>query len=401
MSRFQYIARTTAARQVSGFVEAASKRDALQELASRQLLTISIKPVVGHSSWTLGRRPISQRRLVTLYGQLADLMRSGVPLARSLEVVERQCADPALKAVLSDLSNFLGNGASLSEAMSGHGRVFGNLAINMVRAGEEGGFLETVLIRIAEFTRRQQRLTTRVTGALAYPAFLLLVAVVVVTVMMMVFVPNFAPIFQRMREAGELPALTEALLSASEAIQTHLWLLAGGLVVAVAVVYLWSRSDVGQLALDRFKLWVPGFSRVFRGFAIARFTRIFGTMLDGGVPILTALRISKESTGNRVLSEAIGNAAENLKRGDGLAGPLKACQIFPDDLIEIIAVGEESNNLAQVLIDAADATEDRLSESIDVLLRLLEPVLLLIMAGMTLLIVAALLLPVFRMGQMM
>jgi general secretion pathway protein F/type IV pilus assembly protein PilC len=285
--------------------------------------------------------------------------------------------------------------------MAKHPCVFDDLAVSMVRAGQEGGFLEDVLTRIAEFTDHQEDLKSRVFGALAYPFFLLGVTFLVLVVMLTYFVPRFEPIFARMREAGKLPALTDWLLGASAFVQSHFILMTCAMVLLIALIRAAFRSDQGRLYWDRFKLWAPGVRSIWLGLAIARFSRILGTMLANGIPILTALRVSKDSTGNRILARAVDQAADSVSSGASLAAPLRASGRFPVDVVEMIAVGEEANNLEKVLVGIADTTERRTTRQIDLLVRLLEPILLLLMAAVTLVIIAAILLPVFRMSSVM
>ncbi len=249
--------------------------------------------------------------------------------------------------------------------MQRHPRAFSELAVSMITAGEEGGFLEDVLKRIAAFTEHQQELRGRVTGALVYPAFLLVMGAGIVGVMMIFFVPKFAPIFERMASAGELPAATSLLMSASDAFRSY-----GVLIVAAAVgggfllVRYVRETEAGRLRWDRVRLFGVkvgrkefGFGPIARSLAIARFCRILGTLLHNGVPILQSLRIAKDATGNRVLAGAIETAAESITAGRSIAGPLAASGQFPEEVTEMIAVGEEANNLEQVLVDIADATE--------------------------------------------
>jgi general secretion pathway protein F len=293
------------------------------------------------------------------------------------------------------------DGTTLADAMAKHPRVFNDLAVSMVRAGQEGGFLEDVLSRIAEFTDHQEDMKAKVFGAMAYPIFLLGVTGLVLSVMLTWFVPRFEPIFARMRDAGKLPALTDWLLGTSAFVQSHFILILCALVLLIALIRTAFRSDQGRLYWDRFKLWAPGMKNIWVGLAIARFSRILGTMLANGIPILTALRVSKDSTGNRILAEVVDQAADNVSAGASLAAPLRACGRFPVDVVEMIAVGEEANNLDKVLVGIADTTERRTTRQIDLLVRLLEPLLLLLMAAVTLVVIAAILLPVFRMSSVM
>jgi general secretion pathway protein F/type IV pilus assembly protein PilC len=401
MAAFEYVARKPAGDLVTGVLEAASQREVLQKLADERLFAVRIAESKQAPIVRLSRRRVRTRHVSTMYGQLSDLMRSGVPLLRSLEILDRQSANPALSSVLSQLRGDVADGTTLADAMSKHPGVFNDLAVSMVRAGQEGGFLEDVLSRIAEFTDHQEDLKSRVVGALAYPLFLLGVTCLVLVVMLTYFVPRFEPIFARMREVGKLPALTDWLLRSSAFIQSHYLVILGAVGLSIALVRTGFRSDQGRLYWDRFKLWAPGMRHIWLGLAIARFSRILGTMLTNGIPILTALRVSKDSTGNRILAGAVDRAADNVSAGASLAAPLRASGRFPVDVVEMIAVGEEANNLEKVLVGIADTTERRTTRQIDLMVRLLEPILLLFMAGVTLIVIAAILLPVFRMSSLM
>jgi general secretion pathway protein F/type IV pilus assembly protein PilC len=344
------------------------------------------------------RRRVSSRQLATFYGQLADLLHSGVPLLRSLDLLERQYTKVTLGEVLREVRARVADGTGLSEAMGQHPRVFNELAVSMVRAGQEGGFLEDVLRRIADFTEHQEELKSKVVGAMAYPIFLAVAGFIVLNVLVIFFVPKFEPLFKRLEEKGDMPLLTTFVIALSHFLQTWFAPLIAAVVIGFFVFRRWARSESGRRKVDAFRIVVPGAGRIFLHLAISRFTRILGTMLKNGIPILHALQIAKDSTGNRVLSDAIDQAAENVKSGDRLAEPLAACKYFPRDVIEIIAVGEESNNLEKVLIDVANGLEKRTSRQLELFVRLLEPCMLLVMAGVVLLIVASLLLPVFRIG---
>jgi general secretion pathway protein F/type IV pilus assembly protein PilC len=271
----------------------------------------------------------------------------------------------------------------------------------MVRAGQEGGFLEDVLKRIADFTESQEDLKSKVVGALAYPVFLAVVGFAILTALVIFVVPQFESVFTKLAEKGELPALTSLLLSVSNGLQRHWWWQLAVVAMAVFFYRRWSATDNGRLLVDGWRLRLPGVGNIYLSYALSRFTRLLGTMLRNGIPILTALRIAKDSTGNKVLTQAIEKSAENIKSGDRLATPLAACKYFPRDVVEMIAVGEESNSLETVLVDVADGLEKRTGRQLDLFVRMLEPVMLLMMAGITLLVVLALLLPVFKMGRTM
>jgi general secretion pathway protein F len=398
MPEFSYEALGNTGVRTQGTLVANSEREVMAMLDARGLFPVSISAKKAIATGRIGGKRVGSRHLATFYAQLADLLHSGVPLLRSLNILERQSTSPGLKEVLREVHSRVADGTGLAEAMGLHPRVFDELAVSMVRAGQEGGFLEDVLRRIADFTEHQEDLKAKVTGAMAYPVFLAVVGFIVLNVLVIFFVPRFEPIFKKLEEKGELPALTTFIVGLSKLGQTYLLPILALGALGIYLLRRWSRTESGRRKLDALRLRLPGAGTIFLQLAISRFTRILGTMLKNGIPILQALRIAKDSSGNKVLSDAIEQAAENVKGGDKLAEPLAACKYFPRDVIEIIAIGEESNNLEKVLLDVAESLERRTARQLELFVRLLEPVMLLVMAVVTLIIVAGLLLPVFKMG---
>jgi general secretion pathway protein F/type IV pilus assembly protein PilC len=398
MPEFTYEAMGSTGIRTQGTLVAASEREVMTMLDARGLFPVRIAAKKAIASGAKARKGVSSRHLATFYAQLADLLHSGVPLLRSLDILERQATSPALGEVLREVRARVADGTGLAEAMGQHPRVFDELSVSMVRAGQEGGFLEDVLRRIADFTEHQEDLKSKVTGALAYPIFLGVVGFIVLNVLVIFFVPQFEAIFKKLEEKGQLPTLTIMLVGLSHLLQKYLIVVLALGALGIYLFRRWVRSESGRMKVDALKLRIPGAGTIFLNLAISRFSRILGTMLHNGIPILQALRISKDSTGNKVLAAAIDQAAENVKGGDKLAEPLAACRFFPRDVIEIVAVGEESNNLEKVLIDIADGLEKRTSRQLELFVKLLEPMMLLVMAVVTLIIVAGLLLPVFKMS---
>ncbi|MBT4866161.1 MAG: type II secretion system F family protein [Planctomycetaceae bacterium] len=402
MPDFQYTARELSGQQVTGTLTAPSKRDALSSLATQQLFPVRVEEAEdADARKSRLRRRVASRHLVVFYTQLADLLRSGVPLLRSLELLQRQAINPTLKLVLQEIREHIADGSRLAEAMRQHPLVFSELAVSMVRAGEEGSFMEDVLVRIATFTEHQQELKNRVVGTLIYPAFLTVAMTVVVTLMLVFFVPKFEPVFADLKENNELPWATTLLLGASDFAQ-NFWLLILAVLAAGGYgLFAWLKTDDGREKLDEFRIRAYGLGPVVRSLAIARFCRILGTLLRNGVPILQSLNIAKDATGNVILSRSIGAAAENISEGKSLASPLAGSGQFPDDVVEMIAVGEEANNLEQVLINIADSMERRTNRLLDIFVRMLEPALLTAMAGVVLFVVVALLLPILKSSSIM
>ncbi len=397
MPEFRYIARDLSGREFADLLTANSELDVVSQLSAKQLFPVTIQPAEATKGTALAwvRRPRAGH-LATFFSQLADLLRAGVPLLRSMELLERQTSHAGLKTVLRDLRDKVADGTRLAEAMRLHEGIFSELAVSMVRAGEEGSFLEDVLKQIADFTEHQQELKGRVFGAMAYPVFLLTAGIGVVWAMLIWFVPKFEGVFKNMAERDELPWATTALMALSKSAGTY-WLVTI-LAIAAATWFIRQRlqTEAGLRQWHRLAISLPALGPVIRSLAVARFCRILGTLLKNGVPILQSLRIAKDATGNRVLSDAISTAADSVSTGKSLAAPLGHSKQFPAEVIEMIAVGEEANNLEHVLINVADTMERRTHRLLDLAVRLLEPLMLIVMAAMILFVVIGLLLPVMK-----
>jgi len=397
MPDFEYTARDATGAAVSGLIGATSPQDALAQLTAKQIFPLKIEMAeTAKTQQKQVSRRVPARHLANFYSQLADLLKSGVPLLRSLELLEGQTRQPALKAVLSEVRASVADGTRLYDSMRVHPKAFSELVCSMVRAGEEGGFLEDVLKRIATITEHQEEMKSSVIGALVYPMFLVVVGTTVVSVLIVFFVPKFSGTFDAMKERGELPWATTALMGISEAVQGY-WHY--GLIVIVAsaiALQQWLATEQGVAFWSRFQLRAPGLGRVIRSLAIARFCRVLGTLMQNGVPLLQSLRIAKDATGNKVLADAIDKATENITAGKSLARPLGASGEFPIEVVEMVAVAEEANNLENVLIGISDNLERRSDRELQMVVRLLEPVLLLMMAVVVLFVFVALLVPILQ-----
>jgi len=351
----------------------------------------------GVSRFSRPKRVTAQALAATM-AQLGDLLESGVPLLRALELLSRQSAHPQLAEVMQDVHDQVAEGVTLDDAFAKHPTVFNELAVSMVRAGGEGGFLEDVLKRTASFIENQEDIKSRVIGAATYPALLAIAGTVAVTVLIVFFVPKFAEMFSRLEERGELPGLTIALLALSGFLGRYglfvLMALGGGLFWVVR----YAKTKQGRWTIDRLRLKVPLVGKIYLNLAVSRFCRVLGTLLKNGVPILRSLEISSDSTGNMVLAKTIRQASENISSGQTLAAPLRACGLFPQIVVEMISVAEESNTLEKVLINIADGMDRRTERQLDLAVRLLEPMMLLVMAVIIMLVVIALLLPVIQMS---
>ena len=392
MPQFQYTARKTSGETTAGTLWAQSRHEALQLLERQSLLPVSIKQ---ETQRRIGNR-VSGTALAAMYDLLADLLESGVAPLKALDVLTEQTEHPILQSTLADMRSQVAEGTSLSEAMRSHPQIFRELAVSVVHAGEEGGFLEDALKRIAHVTERQEELKSRVWGALAYPTFLLTAGCLVLAGMLAFFVPKFEPLFARMQARGELPLPTVVLLDVSHAIRNHGGWILLGLIAIVFACRQWITSETARLRFDQIRLKIAGLGPIVTSLAISRFCRVLGTLLANGVPILKSLDIARQATGNRAMSAAIAEAADSISSGQTLAAPLAASGHFPRDVLEMITVGEQANRLESILINVADKLDRRTQRKLDVLVRLLEPALMVLMAVLIGLLVIALLMPIFE-----
>ena len=398
MPNFNYVARDGSGALVRGTIEAASDREASTMLGGQSLFPTEIRPARESMSLggAIGGGRVSGNVMAAFYTQLASLLRAGVPMIRALTVLQTQSTHERLGETIKDIRGRVEDGQSLGDAMSAHPKIFSDMGCNMVRAGTEGGFLEDALDRVGSFIQLQEDLKGKTTSALAYPVFLFSVGVLVVVALLIFFVPKFDQMFDRLRAKGEMPWATEALLGFSNTLQSYgLYFL-----VAFFALILLIRSQLqtprGREFADRGLLRIPILGGILMNLAVARFCRVLGTLLGNGVPIVRSMEISASAAGNRLLAGSIAGASDNLQSGEKLATPLRRSGYFPPAVIEMISVGEESNSLDDVLPDIADGLERTTFRRLDLFVKLLEPLMLLVMAVFVLGIVMALLVPVLK-----
>lgn len=395
MASFTYIARSLDGKETTGVLTADNQQTALRILGEQSLFPVEVREG-GKATKTIGtgKKKVKPATVAVIYSQFADLLRAGVPALRSLEVLTRQTSNAVLKEVLQEVRDGLSSGKTLADAMEEHPNAFNPLHVSMIRAGEQGGFLEEVLQRIAIFTERQNELRGKLVGAMIYPFVLMLAGVGIVTFLLLAVVPKIRTFLK-----GDLPSVTQFIFAACDFLQTNGWYVLGGVVVAVLLWISVYRSKTGRLYWDQAVLKVPRAGRIIKLVAICRFCRVLGTLLKNGVPILQSLKIARDSAGNQLLVAVIEEATESVRKGAALAGPLGKSNLFPPDIVDMIAVGEESNNLDNVLVTIADSYEARTGREIDLMVRLLEPLLLIVMAVVVGTIAIALLLPILTMSS--
>lgn len=394
MGTFAYIARDADGQRVTGKLAGADEQAVLAELQARRLSPVRVS--AQREAITI-RQGVSMRRLATMYRQLSDLMRAGVPLLRGLRLMGRSRTSVRLASVMNDIADHVADGSRLADAMSAHPDIFPDVHTAMVRAGEQGGFLTEVLQRMGVFLEQQADSRGKVIGNLIYPVALLAIGLAIIVYAMVVFVPKFEMFYARI----EIPWPTHVLITASHLLREHwLWLLIALAVVAAGVWWLRCQRAVRrQLTIAQMR--IPKWGFFIQSLAVARFSRILGTLLNNGIPLLSAMQISRDAAGNVLLAEAIDEATESVRSGETLTQPLAECGLFPEDVIEMISVGESANNLPEVLITIADTLERRIDRLLAVALRLLEPIMLLGLAAVVLFIFVALIVPMMRMSSAM
>jgi general secretion pathway protein F len=390
---FAYVARDMSGKSMAGTIAAANARDAAAQLGAKSLFPVSI--TVNKGSQVKATRRVPGAQMASFYSQLGSLLRSGVPMQRSLTVLSNQAgSNRTLRNAVAEIKARVEEGEALGEAMARYPRIFNDMSVNMVRAGSEGGFLEESLERIGGFVEQQEELKGKTMGALAYPVFVMGVGVVVVTVLLVVFVPQFEEIFASMRKKGKLPQATEILLGLSATLKNWWWIILGVVGVIGLSLNQYLKTRDGKRALDKLKIKTPMIGGVFLNLAVARFCRVLGILLKNGVPLLRSLEISRHAAGNAVLSDSIVEASEEITAGERLAKQLEKSGHFPQTVVEMISVAEESNSLENVLVNIAENLERTTFRRLETVVRLLEPVMLLILAAMVMFVVLALMLPI-------
>ncbi len=400
MPDYQYTARNAAGVDVTGKLTANSKREALDALHRLQLFPIQLDDANrGQININLFGRRVSDSLVADALGQLADLLENGVPVLMAFQVLVKQTVHPRLREVLSDIHDRIADGNAIDNAFAAHSTIFNELTISIIRAGAEGAFLEDALRRTSKFLEQQAELKGKIIGAMIYPAMLFLVGVTTVVVLLLFFVPQFQPFFDEIEAEGQtLPWTTRSLLWMRDLLLAYGLYIAGGLFF----VGVWLQSQLstkwGIQLVDRIKLRLPLMGPMLLSSAVSRFCRVLGTLLENGVPILHSLEISSHSTGNSLLAEAIRRSAENVSSGEALSKPLAEAGIVPPQVMAMISVAEESNTLESVLVNIADTIERTTARKLETLVKLIEPIMLLAMAGAVFYIIVALLLPLFSMG---
>jgi type IV pilus assembly protein PilC len=422
MPRYTYVALDSRGQESTGLVDASSTNEAIGQLrqagyfptnvfeegkapagrdgkaakAARKVKTpkaAAAPRAKGKGIVLFEKKTVKPRTLMIFTRQLATLIDSGLPLLRALTVLQKQERDKVLQKTITSLSDSVQGGSTFSEGLAQHPKIFNDLYVNMVRAGELGGVLELVLTRLAEFQEKAQKIKNKVVAAMVYPVIVMFLAVGILAFLLVFIVPKFEAIFQDMLGDKPLPGITLFVIGASNMVKEN-WIFIIAALVLLAIGYkLADRTAGGRLMIDRAKLRAPLFGDLIRKTAISRFSRTLGTLVTSGVPILQALNITRETAGNTVIAGAITKVHDSVKEGESIVQPLEASGAFPPMVISMIDVGEETGQLPEMLLKIAEVYDDEVDNSVAGLTSMLEPIMIVFLALVVGTIVIALFMP--------
>jgi len=411
MNAFRYQAMAASGAAVEGVVEAADRRSALQLLGQRGLFPsrleacAAVNPTSAASPKsasatatpeTEGGR-VKRKDVTAFTREMGALLGAGIPIPQALESLAAEEENPALRAVLANISETLRRGVALSAALAGHPRLFSTLYVSMIRVGEEAGVLPKVMNDLADLLEHEDEIREEVTAAVAYPVFVLVFGLITVTVLLTVVMPRLFSMLQDMLPVLPLPTLI--LLRVSSLLHSYGPFILAGLVLVFLSARHYLRTTAGADNWDKLKLQLPLIGPVFRSSALGRFARTLGTLVTSGVSLLPALKIVEQTIGNRELARQVALVAEETRSGDSLAKPLRKLGIFPRTAIQMIDVGEESGTLDQMLLKVADTEERHMRAQTKILVSLLAPALILVVGALIGFMVIAILLPIFRLSR--
>lgn len=402
MAVFEYVAIDNSGKKKRGTVEASTARDARSILRDDGVYPAEVwerSAAAGIPATGQLWRSVSIQEIAVFSRQLTTLLEAGLPLVQALSGVIEQVENKTMRSMVTDITEKVREGKSLSEALSLYPGIFSPLFVNMVTAGESSGSLEKVLSRLAELTEKQVAFRNRMRSILAYPVLVAVIGMVVVIFLLAIVLPTLTRIFLEMSQALPLP--TRILISTSDIILRFWWLF-GVIVVAIAIgISSYAKTVPGRLVFDSIKLKIPVSGKLVVKAAVSRFCRTLGTLIGSGVPILSSLDIARNVVGNQVISNAINRARQDVKEGESISNLLRKEGIFPPLAIRLMSAGEESGRLEEMLLKVAETYDDEVETTVNTLSSLMEPGMIILMGFFVGFVVLAVLLPIFEMNQVM
>lgn len=406
MPSYTYVARDPSGRKVRGDVEAENERVAASQLRPKQLTIISIKKKSGLT--TLGSKDISTsplfaprvkgRDIIIAFRQFATLINAGLPVVQSLDVLVQQTQNVTLKQTLSKVKQEVEAGTPLSDVLSGYPKVFSPLICNLIRAGESGGVLDDILLRLAGYLEKAENIKNKVKAAMRYPLFVLIMAGGLTLALIYYVLPQMEDLFKEAFKA-DLPAFTQLVLDLSRFLRDYFYIVPVIIGIMFLVYMIMKKSEKGSYWLDSLKLKLPVLGRLFHWIALSRFARTLATLSNSGVPILEALDLTGKASGNKVVEKATNEAKESLREGESITQPLRKYAIFPPLTVSMMSVGERTGALDEMLNKIADLYEEEVNRMVESMASLIEPLLIAFLGGTVGIIVVAMYLPYFTMFQ--
>jgi len=394
MAEWVYEARTRAGEVQTGIIEADSKEAVQSRLRARQLNPVKIKKKGRQLSLAFGTG-VDAKELVIFTRQFATMIDAGLPLVQCLDILSSRGENKALNTILKDVKDYVEQGGTFSDGLARHPKLFDELFVNLIRAGEMGGILDTILNRLAGYIEKRVKLARQVRGAMVYPVAIFFVAMIVVVVMLAWVIPSFKGMFAEFGAADSLPALTQLVIAASEGFISNIhWIILASAALVFGATWFY-RQPAGKHFVHRALLVLPILGPVIRKVSVARFTRTLGTLLSAGVPILDALDVVSKSAGNVVVEAAIQKTSDKIREGRTMAEPLMETNVFPPMVVQMIGVGEQTGALDTMLNKIADFYEEEVDIAVAALTSLLEPLMMVFIGGIVGTILIAMYLPIF------
>jgi len=390
---FTYKGRTLGGTQVAGELKAKSRADLERVLRSRKVLVSQVSTKPSQISIRIGTG-IKKVHISRFTRQFATMIGAGLPMVQCLEILSQQMESAELRRVIGEVKESVQAGTTLSEALSRHKKVFDNLFVNMVDAGEIGGALDVILARLATYREKADALARKVKGAMIYPAVVMTVAIGVTFIMLTYIVPVFAKMFSGL--GAELPGPTRFVLSLSAFLRGNILIGLVLLILLIVAYKVYSKTDQGRLNIDKVKLRIPLIGDLIRKSSIAKFSRTLSTLMSSGVPILDALNITARASGNRVVHDAIKKSVLSIAEGETITQPLKQCGVFPPMVTQMISVGEKTGGLDDMLSKIADFYDEEVDAAVAALTSVIEPVIIVLMGVVIGGILIAMYLPMFE-----
>jgi len=413
MARYKFTALDSNGKEVHGEIEADSQSAAVARIREKQYFPTKVEDLGSGGGAAPARKAkstksamqmeikmpkflqggVKAKQLTVFTRQMSTLVNAGLPLMRSLRVLQRQEKNPALQDALSEMAESIESGSTFAEALAAHPKIFDKLFVNMVKAGEIGGVLDVVLARLSEFQEKAEKIKGKVKSAMTYPIVVLVMALGILMFLMIYIVPKFADIFSDLMGGKGMPPITQFVMNASNTLVHRFPVVIIVIVAIVFMIKLLAKTSQGRLMLDKFKLHAPVFGSLISKNSISRFTRTLGTLMAAGVPVLQALNIVKETVGNEVISQAVAGIHDAVKEGENMAPPIAASKVFPPMVVSMIEVGEETGALPDMLMKVADSYDDDVDNAVAAMTSIIEPLLIIFLAVVVGTIVIALFMP--------